>query len=178
MLLKKRRKSFQLPQVDVNVISLMDILTTLLFFLLLVASFTNFSSLKANAYKSVEGNATSDKPIFALQVSLLNKNSMQIELAPTHELEVRHEKAFYRFTQRRFKGNPKNGFNKKLRFRDQKQAKSILMAYLKTIKKGFPEENKVVLAVSDRVEYQQMIHFIETMRESPFSEVILAEWQG
>ena len=81
----KRKEKFKLPMVEVNVISLMDILTTMLFFLLVFASFANYSIVKSSALVKGDPSET-NKPTFTLEVRMLSDKSAQVWLGSINKL--------------------------------------------------------------------------------------------
>ncbi len=194
----RRKKRFPLPQGEVNVISLMDILTTMLFFLLVLASFANLSVVKTKSL--VQGSPEEDpKPTFALEVKIINDKSAEIFLGPIDKLEVQNRKSLEQYLRKRFRGNSKTGYSRTLRSGDNERLNAWLQKILVFIKKGFPFENKVVISFADSINYQDMIDTITTVRQLSdkedafeyvslqgrkelsrvlFPEVIIAELQG
>ena len=194
----RRKKRFPLPQGEVNVISLMDILTTMLFFLLVLASFANLSVVKTKSL--VQGSPEEDpKPTFALEVKIINDKSAEIFLGPIDKLEVQNRKSMEQYLRKRFRGNSKTGYSRTLRSGDNERLNAWLQKILVFIKKGFPFENKVVISFADSINYQDMIDTITTVRQLSdkedafeyvslqgrkelsrvlFPEVIIAELQG
>ena len=194
----RRKKRFPLPQGEVNVISLMDILTTMLFFLLVLASFANLSVVKTKSL--VQGSPEEDpKPTFALEVKIINDKAAEIFLGPIDKLEVQNRKSLEQYLRKRFRGNSKTGYSRTLRSGDNERLNAWLQKILVFIKKGFPFENKVVISFADSINYQDMIDTITTVRQLSdkedafeyvslqgrkelsrvlFPEVIIAELQG
>ena len=159
-----RRKKYRLPQVEVNIISLMDILTTMLFFLLVFASFSNFSVLRSTAL--VQGTPSdSEKPTFTLEVRMKSKKFIQVWIGPIDGLKMVNGKKFRRYLSSRYRGNAKTGYTRNIISRNPEKLLSKLQKLLVPIKKAFPHESRVVLSISDNVEYQQMIDTIGTLRQ-------------
>lgn len=161
---KSRRKKNPLPQVEVNIISLMDILTTMLFFLLVFASFANYSVLKSTAL--VRGQpAAEDKPTFALEIRMKSKNLVQVWLGPIEGLKIMDEKNFRRYMGGRYQGSAQSGYTRDISHKDPKELVAKLQEVLVPIKRAFPHEMRAVLSLSDQIEYQQMIDMISGLRQ-------------
>jgi biopolymer transport protein ExbD len=163
-MLRKKKKKHTLPQVEVNIISLMDVLTTLLFFILMVTSFTKYSVLDASSMSS--GEPSDDKKnVFSLKITINNKKSSVVYLGPVRGVKMVNEKALFRFLRRNgFKGNQDAGFTRKIWGKDYEKNLKRMQKYLIGIKKAFPHEFKAVLALSDKVEYQKMIDAMSKLR--------------
>ncbi len=161
---KKLRNKHRLPVIEVNVVSLMDILTTLLFFLVFAANFQNFSILEGKATPA--GTSTSDqKPSFALDITLLKDNQARIYLAPISKLEVQQRSTLLKMIQSRFKGNESLGYLTLVNGRTPTELKQKIQSILVVIKKSFPNEMKAMLTVADPIGYQSMIHLLASIRE-------------
>ena len=194
----RRKKRFPLPQGEVNIISLMDILTTMLFFLLVLASFANLSVVKSKSL--VQGEPDEEpKPTFALEIKMVNDKTAELFLGPIEKLDVQNRKELETYLRKRFKGNPKTGYSRRIGSASNERLNDFLQKILVYIKKGFPFENKVVVSFSDTITYQEMIDTIGTVRQLSekedsfefvnlngrrelsrvlFPEVIVAELQG
>lgn len=165
MLHKKKNKN-PLPKADVNVTSLMDILTTLLFFILMVLSFNDISIIEAFAPQNGESVAEK-KQVFNLKISCLEKGKMEINLGPMNELKKVDESRLMSFLKKEFKGTQESGFKKTITWSDPKEMKSDLRSVLMGIKLGFPHEHQVTLALGDKVAYQEMVDVMETTKTVP-----------
>jgi len=153
---KKKKRRHGLPPEEVNIVSLLDILTTLLFFILMVMSFSNFSIMEAEAL--LAGNpAEKKKNIFALRVIIQNPTLATIQLGPIEGLKIPDQNSFYDYLKKNYSGNPQVGFFKKLNAKNNTDLLLKIQDTLVMIKKGFPHEHKIVLAFSDQVEYQNMV---------------------
>lgn len=162
---KKRRKT-NVPPAEVNITSLMDILTTLLFFILMVTSLSNFSVLDISSL--VAGDPEDkDKKVFALQVKFQGSKRAVIELGPTVGLKIVNSKRFYKFLNRNFKGNMKTGYTKIVWAKTHEEVVTKLAKFLIPIKKAFPHEHKAIVAFRDDVIYSDMIRGMGSVREIP-----------
>src|SRR5665647_646934 len=86
-MLRKKKNKHPLPQGEVNVTSLMDIMTTLLFFILMVLSFNKITIIDAFAPQA--GAVSEDKKkVFALKVSYVESGKVDIDLGPLDELKM------------------------------------------------------------------------------------------
>lgn len=198
----KRNRVFkhQLPKGELNVVSLMDILTTLLFFLLLAASFTRLAALDASGFisnKSFAQEEAKKKPVFTLEVIVHDPKSATIWLGPLTGLSAAHEPDLNRYLALQFKGDANAGFTRKLEANDPHALVSLIQQALIPIKKSFPGETTAVVAFTDRVPYQQMVDSIagvKSLGESRegvkvsnaigmpestkvlFPEIVISEW--
>lgn len=176
MLHKKKKNKHQLPDGDVNVTSLMDILTTLLFFILMVMSLQNFSVMESTSLLSTESDSEDNKPVFTLQITISDEKNGSIFVGPTAELEKKmvDKKRFYAFMSNNFKGDAKNGFYKNVASMDYKKLLYSIQRVLIGVKKGFPSELKAVASFTDKVSYQQMIDSLTAIRElSPEDDAVV-----
>ncbi len=164
MSLKNDRHRPSLPSEEVNITSLMDILTTLLFFILMISSFTNYSVIGGNAL--ISGTpSTEEKKVFSLQVRVVDGTKGTIELGPIDGLNIVGRDSFSKYLNRSFQGSGTNGFSKSISGSDNKDFLKKLKKELIVIKQAFPTENKAILAISDAVKYQDMINDLSAMRE-------------
>lgn len=164
MLRRKKKNKHRLPAVEVSVVSLMDILTTLLFFLLLFASFTKFTIMPATSLPAPSAENEEKKPMFVLEITLRDPRNATIWLGPTAELKVVDPDSLMAFMSKRFEGNSQTGFYRKIEGSDLKSLLKTVQMNLVEIKKSFPSENKAVVAISDRINYQSMIDAVTTVR--------------
>lgn len=199
MLLKKRKEKHVLPTVEVNVVSLMDIITTLLFFLILIISFTNYSIVKGSALSLGRMTEEKPKPTFSLKITVRNSKSANVLIGPTSELKIVNKSSMHNYLNSYFSGSPKRGFTKNIGNRTSDAFVKRLQRILIRLKQGFPHETKAILAFADRVEYQTTVNLVANVRSlgpdaQPFTqvnligqrerskvlfpEVIISEWTG
>lgn len=200
-MLRKKKKSnkHELPVVEVNVVSLMDILTTLLFFLLLVASFTKYSVVDATALPPSDSSETDKKPTFTLEIAFTDGKSASIWLGPVQKLKMVDSNQLISYMNGRFTGNAEKGYFKKITAKNSSQLVQRIQEVLIRIKKSFPHELKAVATFKDQVDYQELIDFVSGIRSLPnshsgyryedligkkglsrvlFPQVIMAEYQA
>ena len=168
----KSRRRAALPKAEVNVVSLMDILTSLLFFLILFISFQQLTVIQATALPQGASEQDDQKPTFVLQVNFLNKKNAQIVLGPTKGLKMVEERKFVR-RMRSYRGRSQVGFLKKIRARNAKHLIQKIQKALIPIRQSFPHKNKITLAFSDQMTYQQIIDSMSglkslTANQKPF----------
>ncbi|MBL7663489.1 MAG: biopolymer transporter ExbD [Bacteriovoracaceae bacterium] len=163
-MLRKKKNKHPLPEVELNITSLMDILTTLLFFILMVMTFSNLSILKGTSQKS--GTEMDDKKkLFALKIEIENDKKAEIFLGPLTELKMVNERDLLRFLNNQYQGSRDSGFSKVVYGKDTKQLFDRIQDAVKGIKHAFPHENKVVIAYTDKVEYQTVIYSIQALKQ-------------
>lgn len=170
-MLPKKKNKHPLPDGEVNVTSLMDIMTTLLFFILMVLSFNKVTIIDAFAPQS---GAASDekKKVFTLKVAYPEKGKVEIILGPLDELKIVDEGDLISFLQQGYKGNKSSGFRKTVSHKDPAKLQHLVREALKGIKRGFPHEHQVTLALSDKVVYQDMIYMMEALKTLPENEAL------
>lgn len=163
---KKKRNKHSLPDEDLNITSLMDILTTLLFFILMVMSMQKFSVLESTSLTAGE-ESKDNKPTFTLQVTVHSEKFANIWLGPIDKLDKKmvDKKSLYSFLKRNFEGKDKEGFSRKVEGKDLNDVINKVQTNLIAIKKGFPNEMNAVLSFRDKITYQQMIDAISGIRE-------------
>mgnify|MGYP001002259003 CR=1 FL=1 len=177
----KRKKSIktELPSADINITSLMDILTTMLFFLILFISFADFSVLKGMALTMGTPTESEKKPTFTMKITVSQNNSAQLWIGPTKGLRIVDEGNFNK-AMRGFSGSPTTGFKRTFRGANSKVWIKDLQKVLIEVKKAFPHELKAVLALEDDVQYQLMIDSMRAVRmlgdEIPAFQ--LKDWVG
>ncbi len=169
MLLKKRSFKLELPQGELNIVSLMDVLTTLLFFLLVVASFTKLSVLGG---AGVPSNAVSDPadttPRFMLEVTLKSDQSAEVWLAPTAELKMRPVTDLdSELRSAGFSGSPSRGYTQTVGGQEIHQLLARVQETLIPIKRAYPIETSSILTVADAIPYQKVVDAITALRELP-----------
>ncbi|MGE0615226.1 MAG: biopolymer transporter ExbD [Bacteriovoracia bacterium] len=192
---KRKRRRHELPAAEISVVSLMDVLTTLLFFLLMMSGKDNFFVVPAAS--NPPGKTVEDtKPKFALQVILKDSRTAYVWLGPYGGLRVHEEGTFTAWVSQHFKGNPEDGFYRKIEATGAEELRSSIQDTLITIKQSFPEEKNAVAAFSDKVPYQEVVDIVNAVRELPnaralavkrpvggktvstvlFPQVVVSEW--
>ena len=170
-MLRKKKNKHPLPDGEVDVTSLMDIMTTLLFFILMVLSFNKITIIDAFAPQA--GTVSDEKKkVFTLQVSYRESGKVEINLGPLDELKMVDESDLLAFLKGEFKGSKSNGFKKTIATRDPQKMKHLVREALKGIKKAFPHEHQVTLALSDKVVYQEMVYMMEALKTLPENEAM------
>lgn len=165
-MLRKRKNKHPLPDTGVNVTSLMDIMTTLLFFILMVLTFNKLSIIDAFAPQT--GAASDDtKKVFSLKVTFPQKGKVLVNLGPIEELKMVNEKEFLKFLEKNYKGSMSTGYSKTITQKDPLKLKQQLHQALRDIKKAFPHEHRVTLALDDKVVYQDMVDVMESLKQVP-----------
>ena len=150
---------------ELNVVSLMDILTTLLFFLLLAASFTKRASLDASGFISNKSFAEREKkPTFTLEVIVQDEKNATLWLGPLTGLRVARESELLKHLSAQFQGTSETGFTRKVAAADIKALTAQIQAELVPIKMSFPDELGAVIAFTDRVGYQTMVDAIAAVK--------------
>lgn len=196
MPLKKRRKH-RLPIMEVNIVTMMDMITTLLFFLILMG-FSHYFILPANPLKASDRAKELDKPIFTLSVTAKAQKEVLILLGPIKGLGAQYLNELNQFLNKEFQGDEDIGFLKILKENEWGLYKNKIREILKIIKRSFPNEKQVVVAFADKIKYQQMIDLISWVRGEEvklkqslriimeenmgnktdlFPEIILSEWK-
>lgn len=164
MLLKKRKHKLKLPIVEVNIVSLMDIITTLLFFLILILGVTNYSILQASALSLGISSKKDNKPTFSLKVSLIHHRKAILHLGPIKGLKMIKATSFRRYMRKKFSGNPQKGYSKVLYGKNSNSLIKNIQKSLVRMKKAFPHEMKAVAVFSDKVKYQKFIDMVGAIR--------------
>lgn len=162
MLLKRKKVKNNMPDAEINIVSLMDILTTMLFFLILFVSFSNYSVLRSTSLVS-SSSSEQPKPVFTLKVTLKSEKDFEIWLGPTRGLAMVDSAPLIK-NFKGSRGSLETGFTKSSVAPDLKSLLKLVQANLIEIKKAFPHETKVVLAVSDNVSYQAVIEAMTGLR--------------
>jgi biopolymer transport protein ExbD len=172
MLLKKRAFKLHLPQGEMNVVSLMDILTTLLFFLLTMAAFTRLGGLEGqgllNNYLTAE--STDKKPVFTLQVVFHTPQKASIWLGPIADLRPNSPEELSKSLRSTWQGDEARGFMKDVQAVDWATLLASVQKELLPVKRGFPSELGAVAAFTDAMSSQQMIDAMASLRSLPEKE--------
>jgi len=164
----KKRQSLPLP--EVNIVSLMDILTTLLFFLVIFASFSKYSSLNASAL--VFGKPSADqKQRFDLRIRFDHPKRATLLLGPFDKLKSSERSDLERLIGREFQREQDGGVKKTIYGKSTEDLVRRLQAVLIPIKKAFPHETGALVLVGDRIDYQEFVDLLGGVRElSPKEE--------
>lgn len=161
-----KKKRFELPINDVNVVPLMDILTTMLFFLVLMASISKFSSLSADAEISNMISSDEKKPRFELAMWSKSGRNIELRLSPIKKLKIVNKSDLISGLRKsRFSGSEGKGYRKRYYNKDIKKLGLSIQKDLMVIKRGFPHELKITLVVEDRLKFQDLINFMGTVTE-------------
>ena len=168
MLRKKRSFKINLPAGELNIISLMDVLTTLLFFLLIAAAASNFSIISgygvpANLPSGKEDNT----PKFMMEIMVQPANETTIWIAPIAGLRVSNPQVFVAYLQANFSGNLETGFMRKVKGADMKSLALALQDALVPVKKAFPRETTAILAFTNQVPYQDVLDLLSAVGSIP-----------
>lgn len=168
MSLKPPRKKRKMPFAgEMNVVSLMDILTTLLFFLLLSASFQSLSSLESSGFLTNKAvvDTSNKKPQFTLEVIFHTPTQASIWLGPLKGLRVMAQDELISELKSEFTGGDgSEGFLRKLEGKDLTDLLAKIQDGLIPIKRSFPEELAAVIAFTDGITYQQMVDAVTSVR--------------
>lgn len=162
----KRKRKFALEENEVNVVPLMDILTTMLFFLILMASSANFSTIIAISDMLSAPSNEKEKPKFDMVISVKNIKRAEVLLSDVSKLKVINKGSFQSYLGKKFRKSP-YGHRAVIFGKNPKDLVKKLQPYLVRIKQAFPHEIKATLALSDKINYQDMIHFIESTSTIP-----------
>jgi biopolymer transport protein ExbD len=165
--MKKKKKKFTLPESEVNVVPLMDILTTMLFFLILMASTSNLSSLLAKSDILGSSEETDKKPKFDMAIMIKDAKKVSIHLSDISKLKVINKDQFSSYLKRNFRWKGDIGFEKVIRGKNIGSITPKLVNYLIKIKKAFPHEQKVTLVLSDKILYEDIIKVMDLISNIP-----------
>ncbi len=158
----RNKKRVLIEQGEVNVVSLMDVLTTMLFFLILMASATNFATISSES--ALVGKDSEDKKQrFDLVVSYSSTRRATILLGKFNELKAIDKDDFTKYVRRNYRSRSAIGFKKNLYAKSDEQLRDKIESELKRIKIAFPHETRVTLAVGNNIKYQQMIDMMQQL---------------
>ncbi len=160
----QRMRKSQLPNGELNITSLMDILTTLIFFIVLLAGFNNFFEIPANPLSMGRSTTTQKKAAFTLEVTVEKPTVLKIWLGPINGLNITNGSRLRNFLRRNFRGNDAVGFTRIVENRNPKVALQSMQKLLIQIKKGFPNKYRAVVAFDGGISYQTMINAISAVR--------------
>jgi len=198
MALKKSKPRKILPAPDLNITSLMDVLTTLIFFIVMMASFNNLMTIPATPLHSGKpADSSENRPTFTLKIAVLSDTVIKMFVGPTQELDVINRAQFDKYMRSQFTGTPQTGYNRVISTKDKSALFPKLQGVLSKIKESFPSETKAVVAFGDQVSYQTTVDALAGVRSlAPgqtavpvkaipgkadltrvlFPEVIISEW--
>lgn len=158
---KPRKKP---PVPEMNVVSLMDILTTLIFFILMIATFTRYSIVPGAAMPSAAASTTEPKPVFSLLVEIQNAREATLRLGAIEKLKLVDSEATESYLRSNFSGSSSTGYVKRISAQGERDLLRKVQSALVEIKKGFPHEDKAVVSFSDAIPYQTVIDFVGGLR--------------
>lgn len=158
----RKKRKYCLPETEVNVVPLMDILTSMLFFMVLLLSFSDYSSLFAVSEMLTTSAPSDQKPRFDMAIAITSPRRLEIHLGAIHSLKIINETDLLKYLRKNhFRGNEKEGYKKVLRAPDFKKLAGRLPPYLTRIKQAFPHESKATLVLNDKLNFQDIITLIE-----------------
>jgi hypothetical protein len=173
----------------------MDVLTLLIFFIVMMSSVDKLVTVPANPLQSGKADAAS-QPTFALKVTVLGDNAIKVYLGPVNTLDIQNRGALAAYLKKEFKGSDAGGFEAKLVEKDKEALLTRLRGVLLHLKASFPHEMRAVVAFGGKVKYQTSIDTLAAVRSLPesgapisidvggkqvltrvlFPSVVVAEW--
>lgn len=151
----------RMPSGEINVVSLMDILTTLLFFMIIMMGVNEFSIIETE----IQGPGEPSKQnSFSLQVILEYDTKAIVHVGSLKDLKMVNGNTFKRHLSRLYRGSDKTGYTKTLWGKNAEHLIKKIQDELIVIKKAFPHEMKAGAAFSDRVSYEQMVRLMSAVR--------------
>lgn len=196
-LVHKKMRKINLPMGELNIVSLMDVLTTLIFFIIMMAGFGDFFSIPTNPLEM--GTPPKEKkPVFALKVTVMNEQKIAIWLGPVKDLEPQSRDELKELLSSSFVGNERRGYRREITHTDNNELLKELQKLLIKLKNHFPNEMKAAVSIGSQVKFQNSVDTISTVRtlaseEEPltinnalgkpeksrilFPEVIISEWE-
>lgn len=160
----QRMRKIQLPNGELNITSLMDILTTLIFFIVLLAGFNRFFDIPANPLSMGSTASTEKKATFTLEVTVERPTELKIYLGPVNGLTIADETSLRGYLRSRFSGSESVGYSRTVANSNPAEMMNTLRQILIRIKQSFPNQFKAVVAFGGNVSYQTMIDTISTVR--------------
>ncbi len=179
----KKKKKFVLPESEVNVVPLMDILTTMLFFLILMASTANFTIIKGSSTASGSSTTTAEeKPRFDLGILYKSPKRIEVFLGKTKGLEIADEKGFNNFRKKNLYAFQNIGHRKVLTGTPETIFQKT-QELIQGLKVYFPAEKKVTLALGDKIVYESIVQLMDKISKAQdpkgeielFPEIVLQE---
>lgn len=165
MLLKRKKQKHKLPAADINIVSLMDILTVLLFFLLVIATVSELYVIPASALTNAATKTEEKKPAFALQLIIVEPKVAYVYLGAVEQLRRNNPEGLRDYLSKRFSGNEQSGYFRKLEASSKSDLLNKLQDILVILKKHFPNETRSVVAFTDAIDYQLMVDAMSRIRE-------------
>lgn len=162
--MSKKNKKIILEQSEVNVVPLMDILTTMLFFLILMASAANYATLFGSGQEG-SGTAT-DQVKFDIAVALHHDKSATIHLTDPNYLKPINPDSMSAFIQKRYRSSGNKIISREFSAKDINDLARKVQEDLKVIKTHFPLEKNLTLAIADKVSYQQMLIMMDYITQT------------
>ncbi len=195
MLRKKKKSRHKMPIIENNVVSLMDVLTTLLFFLLVLTTVSELYIVPASALTAAATKTQVKKPAFALQLIVLDPKSAYVYLGAVENLSRNQPELLRDYLSKRFSGNEQTGYYRKLEASNSRDLLERLQDILVVLKRHFPKETRSVVAFTDVIDYQLMVDTLSRVRslsqlrpavqttanqqtEVLFPQVTVSEWSG
>lgn len=162
----KRKRNVLIEQGEVNVVPLMDVLTTMLFFLILMASSANFTALLGKS-DEVGAESTDKKQRFDLVIALESNRKAKIYFGNFYQLKMVESASFKKHMKRYFKHQGPTGHQKVIYAKNHEQLLEKIQTQLIRIKQAFPHEQKISFAVGNNIEYQKMIASMDSLTAVP-----------
>lgn len=195
-LIRKKMRKINLPHGELNIVSLMDVLTTLIFFIIMMAGFGDYFSIPTKPLEM--GIPQKNKQAtFSLKVTILSAQKIAIWVGPIKELKVQSIDDLNDLIHSSFVGNERRGYRREITNSDSSALLKDIQQVLINLKKIFPYEMKAVVAIGSKVNFQDTVETISKVRtlaseEEPivlknplgkeertrilFPEVIISEW--
>jgi hypothetical protein len=190
-------RKIQLPMGELNIVSLLDVLTTLIFFIIMMAGFGDFFSIPTNPLEM--GTPPKEKkPVFALKVTIMNAEKIAVWLGPVKDLEPLNKEELKELLTSSFIGNERRGYRREITNTETGELLKELQKLLIKLKNHFPYEMKAAVAIGSQVKFQNSVDTISNVRtlaseEEPlnlmnplgkhektrvlFPEIIISEWE-
>jgi biopolymer transport protein ExbD len=195
-LIHKKMRKIHLPTGELNIVSLMDVMTTLIFFIIMMAGFGDFFSIPANPLEM--GTPQKEKkPVFTLKVTVMSDQKIAVWVGPIKDLKVENKDELKELLHTSFMGNEYRGYRREITHTDNTELLKEVQKVLINLKKLFPNEMKAVVAIGGKVKYQGSVDTISTIRTLAseaeplllknllgkeektrvlFPEIVLSEW--
>ncbi len=162
--MSKKKKRFLLEQTEVNVVPLMDILTTMLFFLILMASTANYATLFGIGNEG-SGEQT-DQVKFDLAIALHSDKKATIHLTDPAFLKPINQQELSQALGKRYSNSGQKILSRDFSAKSEAELLKKIQDDLLLIKKSFPMENRITLAIADGVKYQTMLSFMDAATQT------------
>lgn len=162
---KKKSRKLLLEQSEVNVVPLMDILTTMLFFLILMASAANYATLFANGEEG--SGAQTNEVKFDLAIALHTSKKATIHLTDPSYLKPMNDGIMNKANRSKYRSSGNKVISREVQAKGPKELLYAIQSELTAIKKAFPLEDKLTLAVADNINYQEMLNTMDAITQLP-----------